>query len=170
MFKVGDEVFIKGAITNVHEGTDYPYYVACDYSCINWVSEDEIIPADKTYTQGFADAWELAKKICYEPKKGGFSNAELMEIFGTVIIEEIYDRFTVEEALAEISEYEEKNEINVGDVVEGLSGYKAVVTVIGSDRIQVMFDDGSHTEWNPKAIKKTGKHIDIESLLRQIGE
>lgn len=170
-YKVGDEVLVKGAIMDVHEGTDNPYYVASDYSCINWVSVDKIIPADKTYSQGLADAWELAKKICYEPKKGGFSNIELMEIFGTAIIEGIYDRFTVEEALAKISEYEREKEIKVGDVVER-NGFKGVVLhIFHSGSLNIVYENGIiETLASVQECKKTGKHIDIEGLLKQIGE
>lgn len=129
---------------------------------------DELKQAE--YNRGLADAWELVKKIQLQPNDGGLSNTELLEIFGVAFIDTIFKKNTYEEALAKIEAYhEKKKEIKVGDVVEGLSGYKAVVTVISMDRIQVMFDDGSHTEWNLKEINNTGKHIDIEGLLKQIG-
>lgn len=169
MYKVGDEVLIKGEVIEVMNDVPYPVRVRLGSDNGGLVfTNDEVCYADKivkTYEQGSADAWNLLKKV-YDMK------CETIEqIFG---VEggfwDVIRDFTYEEALAKIEAYEKEKGIKVGDVVEGLSGYKAVVTVIGRDRIQVMFDDGSHTEWNPKDSKKTGKHIDIESLLRQIGE
>ena len=67
-FKSGDEVFIKAEITDVsgYECSERPYFVAPDIYSVNWVSEEKIFPADKTYEQGLADAWELAKKLYCE--------------------------------------------------------------------------------------------------------
>ena len=165
-YKVGDEVLMKAEITKVYDtGVIIKVGGLCEAFFAN-----ENIEVNKTYEQGLADAWELAKKIGYEPKKGGFSNAELMEIFGTAIIEGIYDRFTVEEALAKIESYEKENEIKVGNEVRCGNVY-GVVTYSKNGYASVMWKDGSiGDECECKDLTKTGKHIDIESLLRQIGE
>lgn len=166
MFKVGDEVFIKGTVEEIWDSDADVYPIKVDFKRIGFAffGEEELIPVDKTYTQGLADAWNLARKMA------SMEYSDLKTIFGNDYYPTLIITHTAEEALAKIEAYEKEKEIKVGDVVKGLSGYKAVVTVIGRDRIQVMFDDGSHTEWNPKDIKKTGKHIDIESLLKKIGE
>ena len=170
MYKVGDEVLVKGAITDLHEGTDHPYFVAVNYDSVHWVSEDKIIPMDKTYEQGLSDAWELAKKICT------LKNSEFDKVFGCVYFADAFYNFTPEEALAKIEAYEkEKSEIKVGDeVVHGIGGCetKFIVTSMSDGMIRGFDSNGIiHSFTFPnRFITKTGKHIDIESLLRQIGE
>lgn len=169
MYKVGDEVLIKGEVVEVMDDVPYPVRFRLGFDNGGLVfANDEVCYADKIvkpYEMGLNDAWNLLKKI-YDMKCDAIE-----EIFGVECgFYDVIRNFSFEYCRDKIEAYEKEKEIKVGDVVEGLSGYKAVVTVIGRDRIQVMFDDGSHTEWNPKEIKKTGKHIDIESLLKQIGE
>lgn len=171
-YKVGDEVFVKAKIVERDSGYGAQVQIVGVNGLIGgiWFPEEELIPADKTYTQGLADAWELAKKIydmtCTQIEKifdvdGGFWN----------VVREI----TVEEALAKIEAYEKKKEIKVGDVVYYSDGEyestKSIVTRIHGDLIYTVYPDGScGQEHNPSELKKTGKHIDIESLLKQIGE
>ena len=177
MFKVGDEVLIKGEITDVHEGTDNPYFVAYKHGYINWVSEDKIIQMNKTYEMGLNDAWELAKKILYG------NDEQLIEIFGSCIDRiyfdltckrEIINCYTPQEALAKIEAYEKEKEINVGDevVLDDEEKTVFIVTRIRNGFISGFDKDGTtHSYVFPnRFIQKTGKHIDIESLLRQIGE
>lgn len=54
------------------------------------------------------EAWELARKICGEPDKGGFTLSELKEIFDTSRCAFIFRDFTPEEALAKVKAWEEK--------------------------------------------------------------
>jgi len=163
-FKVGDEVFIKAEITDVHEGLEKQYFVAPNYDRINWVSEDKIIPMDKTYVDGLNDAWELAKKIlemCGEKRE---------EILGLGSYANILEFVAPEEALAKIEAYEREKEIKVGDVVKGISTDGIVTRLSHNDTFYVTWKDGSSGRYDINDVKKTGKHIDIESLLRQIGE
>lgn len=166
-FKVGDEVLIKAEISDIHEGLERPYFVTANCYGVGWVSEKEIV-SDKTYTDGLNDAWQLAKKIHHAPCDGGYSADEVRKIFGCC--NGIMHKFTAEEALAKISEYEREKEIKVGDVVS--SGFsKGVVARVEGENLFVVWSDGSCGEdGDPKTLLKTGKHIDIESLLRQIGE
>lgn len=171
-YKPGDEVLVKGAITDLHEGTDHPYFVAVNYDSVNWVSEDKIFPADKTYTQGLADAWELAKKILF--KEYGYSAQQIYDIFGGGAMQTVKN-LTIEEALAKLEAYEKEKEIKVGDVVyygtDEYTSTQSIVTRIEGDVVYTVYADGScGKEHYPSDLKKTGKHIDIESLLRQIGE
>ena len=174
MYKVGDEVLIRGEITDVHEGTDNPYFVAHKHGYINWVSEDKIIPMGKTYEMGLFDAWELAKKILYG------NNEQLIEIFGLYVKPEFFDlthkreiinTHTPEEALAKIEAYEKEKEIKVGDVVEDEEGTKALVIDKGTENTYFVFtENGCVEDWYKVDLKKTGKKISIGDLLRQIGE
>ena len=165
MYKAGDEVLVKGAITDLHEGTDHPYFVAVNYDSVHWVSEDKIIPMDKTYADGLKDAWELADKL------NNMKLADIVEVFGIDIArEEVFKEISPEEALAKIEAYEKEKEIKVGDVV-GSDGVYGVVARKEKGNLYVMWSDGScGIDCNPESLYKTGKHIDIESLLKEIGE
>jgi len=169
-FKAGDEVFIKAEITDLHEGIEKPYFVQADSQYINWVSEDKIIPMEKTYEMGLTDAWELAKKIVMGVEDGGFDSQEVIDVFGKNRYYSFKD-LTAEEALAKIEAYEKEKEIKVGDVVIDNDGVKAlVVEQTTTDHFFVLTEMGSTEDWSKGNFKKTGKHIDIESLLKEIGE
>jgi len=168
-YKAGDEVLIKAEITDISDCEERPYFVAPDCRSINWVSEEKIIPMDKTYVDGLNDAWELAKKIYDSPYDGGFENEEIEEMFDCTF-SKVTHKFTAEEAIAKIEAYEKEKEIKVGDVVKGLSCDGIVTRLSDDDTFYVMWKDGSSGRHDINDLKKTGKHIDIESLLRQIGE
>ena len=175
MYKVGDEVWVKVEITDVSDTDTYPYKIVCceaEFADSNWVKEDTI--ADKTYEQGLADAWELAKKIYYAPCDGGLEQHEIEEIFGCKFGSVMF-RYTAEEALAKIEAYERKSAIILGDEVEhDCNSFRTTffVTYLNGNQIKGLDKTGNtHYFTMPNQyIKKTGKHIDIEGLLRQIGE
>lgn len=169
-YKVGDKVLIKGEIISIRsEGRDnYPYKVVVGEGADKaWFSENEILQSNKTYEDGLADAWELARKI--ENKLG---STILEPIFGSSRIADILDNFTPQEALAKIEAYEESKVIKVGDVVVVKSDdrQKFVVTYIFQERNKVagVRHDGAQIEYDIDVVKKTGKHFDIEHLLEQI--
>lgn len=178
-YKAGDTVLIQGVVTEVDEDSENSAYKlttkvsfdAFSGSCI-WLSEDELFELpkqDKTYEQGLEDAWELARKL-YEMKL-----EKLQEVFGGFETElEVIQHLTPQEALAKLKAYEEESEIKVGDVVSnGTHVLLCVKEDYGYGYFYFLDKDGSHiflTKENLKKSKftKTGKHIDIESLLEQI--
>ena len=170
MFKVGDEVQIKGKVVAIEiERCGLPYWVGVSNGMGYWLSEADI--TDKTYEQGLADAWELARKI-YDMKCD-----TVEEIFGARGgFYGVIDGLSCEEALAKIEVYEkEKSEIKVGDVVEFYyeteePKEKGVVTWVLENGVAVVWVSGETEHCKKTELTKTGKHIDIESLLRQIGE
>lgn len=168
MYKVGDEVLVKGSIAEI-ENDEYdacPVAVGFDKGRSEWFGEEELIPVGKTYEQGLADAWELAKKI-----ENRLGSTILEPIFGSSSISVILDNFTAEEALAKIEAYERKQEIKVGDEVKTILGKtNGIVTRVYSECCYVVWADGVCGEYQKSHLEKTGKHIDIESLLKQIGE
>lgn len=168
MYKAGDEVLIRAEITDISDCEERPYFVAPDCHSIYWVSEDKIIPMGKTYADGLRDAWDLAKKIYHAPCEGGLENREIEEIFDCKFAS-VTHKYTAEEALAKIQAYERTKEIKVGDVIK-YDGTFGVVARVGSCTVNALFEDGITIEMFISECKKTGKHIDIESLLRQIGE
>jgi hypothetical protein len=103
--------------------------------------------------------------------KGGYTASELAYIFGGVNYEVIFKVFTPQEALAKVKEYEERNEIKVGDVVK-LKGscIEGIVTRITETNIYRLFRDGSSTKEAYGVVEgfvKTGEHFDsIDEFMR----
>lgn len=174
-YKAGDEVLIKAEITDVsgYDCSERPYFVAPDCWSINWVSEDKIIPIGKTYSEGLNDAWELAKRIVMGVEDGGFDSQEVIDVFGKNRYYSFKD-LSPQEALAKIEAYEKEKKIKVGDevVLDDEEKTVFIVTRIRNGFISGFDKDGTtHSYIFPnRFIQKTGKHIDIESLLLQIGE
>lgn len=140
--------------------------------------EEEQIPYSEAYNKGLNDAWELAKKLWLPTSYGGKNSEEVIKIFGCDYYA-ISKLFTPQEALAKLEAYEKANEIKVGDVVKNGNGETEFVVIatseetingqpilrpIGKTLIKgVIFV--SDTD-----LKKTGKYIDIQSILEQIKE
>lgn len=119
------------------------------------------------YHEGLNDAWELVKKL-YEMKF-----VELEKAFdGHEHLEDIFDNFTPQEALAKLKAYEEAQRIEVGDVVFNKDSLEhCVITHIeGGMVVYCLYDDGSCGTSNIKEIEKIGKRINIKEFLRQLGE
>ena len=170
MYKVGDEITISARVVEVD--SEYgEYRVTFKNKSAGLFTEEFIAEnADKTYEQGLADAWELVEKI-YDMKCDSIE-----EIFGVNGgFYEVVRSFTFEDCRDKIEAYEKEKEIKVGDVVrygigEDIGKYAIVMRIEGNE-FYTMYADGScGRETHTEDFKKTGKHIDIESLLRQIGE
>ena len=130
----------------------------------------------KAFNQGAEVAWELARKIVSDIYHGGYNSDELKEIFGYFIYQNIWRDNTYSEAAAKVSQWEKaKEEIKVGDVYKSLSGNFVVCGIDREiDMVKALWDDLSVGKIYLYEIKeqytKTGRHIDIDSFLKQIGE
>ena len=120
------------------------------------------------YEQGLNDAWELARKSVISVADGGYLDSELVDIFGTKSCRDIICNLTGKEAISKIEDYKNK-EIKVGDVVDN-NALKGIVTMVKEKDVDIMFKDGSVGTWDKRNCKKTGKHIDISSILQEIGK
>ena len=122
--------------------------------------------------EGHSEAWELARKIAVIPKNGGYGGSKLIEIFNTALIDEIFN-LTYSEATAKVAKWEKaKEEVKVGDVLEDIAdrSVKCVATSLyPSNMAYLVFDDGSAGKNGLDHFKKTGRHIDIDGFLKQIG-
>ena len=121
---------------------------------------------------GQNEAWELARKITCQPINGGFNRSEFEKIFGYGYISDIFEKYKYTEAAAKVAEWEKaKEEIKVGDVLEDMasSKVKCVVTnIYPSNMAYLVFNDGSAGIHELENMKKTGRHIDVDSFLKQI--
>ena len=167
MYKVGDEVLIKGEVIEVMSNVPYPTKVKIGKDEDAYLfSNDEICFADKivkTYEMGLNDAWELAKKI-YTLKPD-----EREKMLGYQSMKAILEDLSAEYVADRIEAYEKEKEIKPTDIVE-YNGKNWVVTEVYK---------GEYSLWNGKNVvhtanvKKVGSVESIkplEELLRQIGE
>lgn len=127
----------------------------------------------EAYNKGLQDAWELARKIVLDVSKGGIPERNMRSMFGEKwTVSDILKNYTPQEVLAKLEAYEkEQNEIKVGDVVSN-DGLKSVVVRVVEDKIYTVTSIGTTPSYafdDIKKLKKTGKHIDIQNILQQIG-
>lgn len=116
--------------------------------------------------RGQEEAWELARKIACSP---GYSISELIEIFGSQSTALCISRNTYSEAAAKVAEWErKKEEICVGDVVECEGSYGVVVGA-GEVYVKGFTSDWTPFQWMKQYCTKTGRHIDVDAWLKQIG-
>lgn len=122
---------------------------------------------EQAEVEGAEAAWELARKIIL---LGGYTSDDLEEIFNCSGYHKVMKDFTYPEAAAKVAEWEKAKEgIKVGDVVsrEGLYG---VVKSVSDDWLNGITASGISFQWLKRKCTKTGRHIDIDSFLKQIGE
>lgn len=127
---------------------------------------------NQAFNQGVEAAWNLARKITCQPINGGFNRSECEEIFDEGYISDVFEKYTYPEAAEKVAEWErQKEEIKAGDVFEFTSGGKAVVMKVYEDgEVALFFPDGGCGIYEPhESWHKTGRHIDIDSFLKQIG-
>ena len=175
-YKVGDKVVME--ITDKISIMGESNYILSDATVVNQGYIDKAAEPLSTYieqarAEGEQVAWKMAKKIVRQPINGGYKRSEFEEIFGCGYISDIFEKYTYQEAAAKVAEWEKaKEEIKVGDVFEFTSGGKAVVMKVYEDgEVALFFPDGGCGIYEPhESWHKTGRHIDIDSFLKQIGE
>lgn len=132
------------------------------------ISEDTLeMERMKVLNDGRNEVWELASKI------QGLDCKIREKIYGIYKMPMIFEKFTPQEALAKLEAYEkEQNEIKKSDEVQTLDGsHKGVVTLVRNrGDFFVLWDNGTADIYKAHEVKKTGKRIDIQSLLEQIKE
>lgn len=123
---------------------------------------------NQAFNQGTEAAWELARKIILGGKDC-YSCEDLKKIFDYGYSQAVMRHYTYPEAAAKVAEWEKaKEEIKVGDVVSHEEKYGVVISE-GTICFRGFADDGTPFEWYKERCKKTGRHIDIDSFLKQIG-
>ena len=126
---------------------------------------------EQAFDRGCNAAWELVRKI-FDMETNDIEDIFITEDawnLGTVL-----NNYTYPEATAKVAEWEKaKEEIKVGDVFQDDDGNNAIVTSIKGNTIYYMWDDGDTRSGFAEDVKKhftkTGRHIDIDSFLKQIG-
>lgn len=130
----------------------------------------DICDMESARLAGQNEAWELASEIIL---LGGYTSDDLEEIFNCSSYHKVMKDFTYPEAAAKVEEWKKaKEEIKDGDVLEGIydNNIKCIVTSLCHyNMAYLVFDDGTTGVYDLDNFKKTGRHIDIDSFLKQIG-
>ena len=127
---------------------------------------------EQAFDRGCNAAWELVRKI-FDMETNDIEDIFIKEDawnLGTVL-----NNYTYQEAAAKVAEWEKIKEIKVGDILEDRDeGNKVIVTSLKGRVICLLWDDGrigtTYVELAKGIFRNTGRHIDIGSFLRQIGE
>ena len=171
-YKVGDKVVLT--VSDVNEKAYYPYYMFNNNNSNLWISStdkySEPLSAyiEQARAEGQNEAWELVRKI-FDMETNDIEDIFIKEDawnLGTVL-----NNYTYQEAAAKVAEWEKIKEIKVGDILEDtyVSKVKCVVTSLYPDNIACsIFGDGTTGMHELNNFKKTGRHIDIDSFLKQI--
>lgn len=122
---------------------------------------------EEQYNKGLNAMWNTTKKLMTTMVADDYA-----EVFGKGwTFPKIMD-MTPQEVIDAFEAYEKKQEeVEVGDVVEHLGTKGVVIDFIDStdDEMIVLNENGCVEEWKHSQFIKTGKHIDISSILEQIG-
>lgn len=128
---------------------------------------------NQAFNKGAEIAWELARKIASDIYHDGYNLDELKEIFDSPCYSEIFD-LGYTEAAAKVAEWEKaKEKIKVGDIVkihEGNDNDLCVLYVSIDKKYYNAVDEygAVYNMLTKEMIAKTGRHIDIDSFLKQI--
>lgn len=171
-YKTGDKVVMEITKGKTLLGTDY-YLFNDGFGIRQGLVELNAEPLT-TYTEqaradGAETAWELAKKCML------MTDRERETIFGSGhnALYGVLTYFDYKHAAAKVAEWEKaKEEIKVGDVLEDIAdnNVKCVVTKpYSSNMAYLVFSDGSAGLNELDNLRKTGRHTDIDSFLKQIG-
>ena len=124
----------------------------------------------KARAEGQNEAWGLARKIVSDIYHGGYNMDELKEMFGYFSYQYIWEDNTYPEAAAKVEAWEKaKEEIKVGDIVK-LEKLCGIVMRADESWVIGLTEEGDKFQWSRGNCTKTGRHIDIDSFLKQIGE
>lgn len=166
-YKVGDEVLVKARMAGCTSSERCMLKV--DRTEL-FVNEEDVIPIPGMTAE---ESWEIAKKLFAD-----YSNAELDDIFGKGWSFPKLMELTPQQAKAKIEAWEAEKEIKVGDEVALKDNpykddSKFFVTKLDKKENRISgvsgFDGGVFWGRNIMKYQKTGRHIDIDGILKQIG-
>ena len=129
----------------------------------------------ETYQRGLNDAWDAARKITGSVMDGCFNYNELNVLFGSKYPESIINKYSAYECIEKIRQYEQEQQIQVGDEVVFYNGEKCVVTVVEDGQVAEVMDKGGFSmrmdDGLRNSMKKTGRHFpEIVKVLKKMQE
>ena len=178
-YKIGDKLVLeitgdgeRMSVTNLNICIPNEELDKLDRLDSDYVNEHYGMLQDEAYEQGLECAWEMAKKICVRPENGGIECDDIYKLFEVDTCWKVLTQYTPQRVLHKLRAYED-SKIEAGDVVM-INNTDMMYVVISSEEFEGDIYYRGFTE-NGKFITqnnvtKTGKHIDIKSILKQIGE
>lgn len=171
-YKVGDEVLVRCKVLEELESGRYKV-TNFGNSSIETATVRAIYPIEEEVISKNmeSEGWNFARYIIASENNGGISSEDFYEIFGIVGCSDIIEKMSYQEAKAKIEAWKAAKEIKVGDEVD-ICGDRGIVTSFGTDgdTIHVLYYDGIVNSYRrDRDMTKTGRHIDIGGLLKQIG-
>ena len=127
---------------------------------------------NQAFNQGAETAWELARKI---NDMDIYDTEEIFIEAGAFHLGNVLENYTYPEAAAKVTEWEKaKEEIKRGDIVKIREGNNNDLCVLcmSTDKKYYNAVDGYGAVYyllTKEMIAKTGRHIDVDSFLKQIG-
>ena len=123
---------------------------------------------ERHYQKGLSDAWEAARKI-WE-----YNATTLNKIFSKCcysVVQDILRKYSASEVIEKIRQYEQEQEIKVGDEVEAVAGKAVIIQVFGNGDVRYMYPDASIGFNDSCSITRTGRHFpEIAKVLRKMKE
>lgn len=161
-YKVGDKFLQEIEIRQIIDPLKYgKQYVVSGLQYANDADLDKLRRPDDMTVE---EAWKIAKKLFVD-----LSNSELNQIFGKNWSYSKLMELSPQQAKAKIEAWEAERDIKVGDEVTDENGENCVVTNTSAMRITVIYKSGNTWNYQKDRLKKTGRNIDIQSVLEQIG-
>lgn len=166
-FKPGDKIVLEiNDVVGMYSNTSYKFIdkegIGYEYYSDNIDNFAELL---SEYSEN-DKAWKLVQKFLAGKDNNGYSTDELLEIFGTASISNIFKNNTYTEAVEKITKWE-NNKICVGDIVCSYGNYGLVLSE-NQICFRVIMGNGAQTEWYKERCTKTKKHIDLSKILDQI--
>ena len=127
---------------------------------------------NQAFNQGAEAAWELARKI---NDMDIYDTEEIFIETGAFHLGNVLENYTYPEAAAKVTEWEKaKEEIKRGDIVrihEGNDDDLCILCVSTDKKYYNAVDEygAVYNMLTKGMITKTGRHIDVDSFLKQIG-
>lgn len=157
-----EEILHDASICEKHDGCTGCSRKECDTMCRAYLIKELKELVSIQHNTGMEDAWEIARNIVK-----GIHNRN---IFNVASITDIFRDHTAQEAKVKIETWEEKKNIHVGDVVKNLyNSVEVTITRINGDTFEGISKFGLYMNENINNWEKTGKHIDLTDLFKQIG-
>ena len=178
-YKVGDEVLVKCRINYVDNDVSLPYKVS-RAGCISGFSKPLYILAgdDDIETMTAEEAWKLAIKLRYMDFEDKIKLFNLDTSSSREAWLEIMENMSPESVRDKIEAWEAEKNINIGDEVAlkadpDNNEYKFFVTYVDKGLKTIggfsSFDGDVFSRREIGRYQKTGRHIDIDGILKQIG-
>lgn len=114
------------------------------------------------------EVWELAKKITFIDKEGGFTTKQFNEIFPNMNKGQVFE-LSPYEAKERVDAYEKEHELVVGDILIDDDDIKYVLLdkdiIDGIEKVSVLDENGCVSFMNTYCFQKVGETGYVDTIL-----